>query len=75
MVMADMRRKSTHEAVFDTLWVERFEVSVEFFMEYSVILQRFPLYSTYKGFNFIDERSTFISSNEWRNTYESISYR
>ena len=37
--------------------------------------QRFHPYSTYKGFYFNDERSTFISSNEWRNTYEPISYR
>ena len=58
-----------------TMGSGKFEVSVEFFMEYSVILQRFPSYSTYKGFNFIDERSTVISSNEWRNTYEPISYR
>ena len=33
------------------------------------------IYSTYKGCYFNDKRSTFISSNEWRNTYESISYR
>ena len=42
---------------------------------YLAILQRFHLYSTYKGCYFNDKRSIFISSNEWRNTYESISYR
>ena len=52
-----------------------FEVSVEFTMTYLAILQRFHLYSTYKGCYFNDKRSIFISSNEWRNTYESISYR
>ncbi len=44
-------------------------------MAYLAILQRFHLYSTYKGCYFNDKRSTFISLNEWRNTYESISYR
>ncbi|MBQ3545385.1 MAG: hypothetical protein IJA34_10440, partial [Lachnospiraceae bacterium] len=49
---------------------KNFEVSVEFTMAYLAILQRFHLYSTYKGCYFNNKRSTFISSNEWRNTYE-----
>ena len=48
---------------------------MEITMTYLAILQRFHLYSTYKGCYFNDKRSIFISSNEWRNTYESISYR
>ena len=50
-------------------------IILEFSTEYSVILQRFHLYSTYKGFYFNVERSTFISSKEWRNTYEPTCYR
>lgn len=41
-----------------------FEVSVEFTMTYLAILQRFHLYSTYKGCYFNDKRSIFISYHQ-----------
>lgn len=69
------RRMHKFQTSGETKRTRLFEVSAEFYMKYFVILQGFHPYSTYKGFYFIDERSTFISSNEWRNTYEPISYR
>ena len=41
-----------------TMGSGKLEVSVEFTMAYLAILQRFHLYSTYKGCYFNDKRST-----------------